>query len=305
MDLGRFGVTRVHNKMATSAIVSMRNLDISKVSFTEPRKNAKGGTSVSIRYDGQNFQLRIPKMKYPAGVFVREDDKTGKVDYKLIGSLPGCDPYIQERAGDEAGDYGKLYNFLRDLEEKLITTATANSTKWFGKTRTEAGIRDSFKQILSASRDKGASEPNGKYPPSFGVKIPVYDGQVKMQVIDQKGNPVYITSDNITEVFPKRVEANLVISPSIYVVNASFGVSWRVEYAQVFPSERPSARNVFMAEEEVVEEDESQGNQMSAAAAFQDDPDQAPAPESAKPAPMPEPAANATAVPSRRKRAVA
>ena len=293
--------------MATSAIVNTRMLDINKVSFTEPRKNAKGGTSVSIRYDGQNFQLRIPKMKYPAGVFVREDDKTGKIDYKLIGSLTGCDPYVQERANDEAGDFGKLYNFMRDLEEKLIGTAVANSPKWFGKTRTDAGVRDSFKQILSASRDKGASEPNGKYPPSFAVKIPVYDGQVKMQVIDSKGNPVYITADTITEVFPKRVEANLVISPSIYVVNASFGVSWRVEYAQVFPTERVSARNVFMVEEEVLDDEDAPPAQMTAASAFQDnEPDNAPAPEQLRPpVPMPEPASNATAVPSRRKRAVA
>lgn len=292
--------------MATSAIVSMRNLDINKVSFTEPRKNAKGGTSVSIRYDGQNFQLRVPKMKFPAGVFVREDDKTGKVDYKLMGSLAGCDPYIQEPAGDEAGDFGKLYNFMRDLEEKLISAAVSGSSKWFGKTRTEAGVRDSFKQILSASRDKGSSEPNGKYPPSFAMKIPVYDGQVKMQVIDQKGNPIYITADNIADVFPKRVEANLVISPSIYVVNASFGVSWRVEYAQVFPSERVSARNVFMAEEEELDEEEAPVSQLNAASAFQDEPDNAPAPEQVKPPePMPEPASNATAVPSRRKRAVA
>jgi len=292
----------------TTPIVNVRNIDSSKVSFSEAKKNAKGGTSVQIRYDGQNFKLRIPKMKYPGGVFVREDDKTGKVDYKLIGSLPGCDPYVQERAGDEAGDYGKLYNFLRDLEEKLIASAVANSSKWFGKTRTEAGVRDSFKQILTPSRDKGSSEPNGKYPPSLGCKIPVYDGQVKMQVIDSKGNPVYITTDNITEVFPKRVEANLVISPSIYIVNASFGVSWRVEYAQVFQSEQMSARNVFMDDLDAPEEEESQTNQISAAAAFQDDPDQAPAPEQVKrPEPMPEPAAAAaSSVPaSRRKRAVA
>lgn len=294
------------HKMATSAIVTMRNLDINKVTFSEPRKNAKGGTAVSIRYDNQNFQLRIPKMKFPAGVFVREDDKTGKVDYKLMGSLAGCDPYIQSRAGDETGDFGKLYNFLRDLEEKMITSAAANSSKWFGKTRSEAVVRDTFKQILSASRDKGSSEPNGKYPPSFAMKIPVYDGQVKMQVIDSKGSPVYITTDNITEVFQKRVEATLVISPSIYIINgSSFGVSWRVEYAQVFPSERVSVRSVFMDEEEVPDEEETAAPQISAAAAFQDDVDDAPAPEQVKPpAPMPEPSA-ATAVPSRRKRAVA
>jgi hypothetical protein len=78
--------------MASNGIINARNADISKVSFTEPRKNAMGGTAVSIRYDGQNLKLRVPKLKYGGGVLVREDDKTGKVDYKLIGSLQGCDP---------------------------------------------------------------------------------------------------------------------------------------------------------------------------------------------------------------------
>jgi len=283
--------------MATVApIVNVRNIDASKVSFSEPRKNAKGGTSVQIRYDGQSFQLRIPKMKYPGGVFVREDDNTGKVDYKLIGSLAGCDPYNTERANAEAGEFGKLYNFLHDLEEKLITAAVANSPKWFGKTRSEAGVRDSFKQLLSVSSEKGPDGnrvPNGKYPPSFAVKIPVYDGQVKMQVIDSKGNPVYMTTDNIPEVFPKRVEANLVISPSIYVVNASFGISWRVEYAQVFPTERTNARSVFMEDDDAPPEEAAPAG--SAQDAFAEE---APPPEEAKPEPPSVPA-------SRRKRAVA
>jgi len=283
-------------------IVNVRNIDINKVTFSEPRKNAKGGTSVQIRYDGQNFQLRIPKMKYPGGVFVREDDNTGKVDYKLIGSLPGCDPYNQNRADAEAGDFGKLYNFLHDLEEKLISAAVANSPKWFGKTRSEAGVRDSFKQILSVSSDKGPDGnrvPNGKYPPSFSVKIPVYDGDVKMNVIDASGNPVNVTTDSIPSVFPKRVEANLVISPSIYVVNASFGISWRVEYAQVFQTERISARSVFMDED--VPEEAPPVNRN----AFEDDVDDAPTHPSV-PQPTPEPPPAAAVVPaSRRKRAVA
>jgi len=49
--------------MASNGIINARIADISKVSFTEPRKNAMGGTAVSIRYDGQNLKLRIPKMK--------------------------------------------------------------------------------------------------------------------------------------------------------------------------------------------------------------------------------------------------
>jgi hypothetical protein len=192
-------------------------------------------------------------MKYPAGVFVRENNKTGKVDYKLLGSLVGCDPYVQKDAGEETGELGKLYNFLRDLEAKLVDTAVANSSKWFGKSRTEAGVRDSLTPILSPSAEKGPDGvriPNGKYPPSFSMKIPIYDGEVKMDAVDSKGAPVYLTTENITEVFQKHVEANLVISPSVYVVNASFGISWRVEHAQIFPSNRQTARSVFLNDEE-------------------------------------------------------
>jgi hypothetical protein len=76
----------------SSSIVAARNLDIAKLSTTEPRKNAKGGIAVSLKYDAQNLQIRLPKMRFPGGVLVREDEKTGKVDYKLLGSLAGCDP---------------------------------------------------------------------------------------------------------------------------------------------------------------------------------------------------------------------
>jgi hypothetical protein len=102
-----------------------------------------------------------------------------------------------------------------------------------------------------------------------------------------------MTTDNIPEVFPKRVEANLVISPSIYVVNASFGISWRVEYAQVFPTERTNARSVFMEDDDAPPEEAAPAG--SAQDAFAEE---APPPEEAKPEPPSVPA-------SRRKRAVA
>ena len=111
-----------------------------------------------------------------------------------------------------------------------------------------------------------------------------------------------IRPENVADIFPKRVECNLVISPSIYVVNQSFGVSWRIDYAQVFPTERLSARAVF-ADEDFGEEEGDAPTTTNAAAAFQDDPDDAPAPESVKP-PTPMPIETAAVPPSRRRRAV-
>jgi len=201
-------------------------------------------------------------MAFPGGLLQREDEKSGIVSYSLIGSLKGCDPYAKARStGDD--EMSKLYNFLLDLQEKLIQAATENSSKWFGKKRGEESIRDSFNErsILSVSSDKNGDEytPNGKYPPSFRLKIPVYDGRIAMDVVDASTKPVFLTIDSLRSVFPKGVAANLIVSGSIYIIGQSFGVTWRVSMAQVFPQTRLTAASAFEAvlDEESAENEET------------------------------------------------
>jgi hypothetical protein len=245
--------------MSTNAIVNASNATIAQVSFTEAKRNKQGGLGVSFKYDNQNFALRLPRMAFPGGLLQREDEKSGNVSYSLIGSLKGCDPYAKARStGDD--DMSKLYNFLLDLQEKLIQTATENSSKWFGKKRGEESIRDSFNErsILSVSSDKNGDEyvPNGKYPPSFRLKIPVYDGRIAMDAVDASTKPIFLTLDSLRSVFPKGVAANLIVSGSVYIIGQSFGVTWKVTLAQVFPQTRLTAASAFEAvpDEEAAED---------------------------------------------------
>lgn len=241
--------------MATNAIVYSYNADINKVSFSEAKRNKQGGVGISIKYDGQNFQLRLPRMAFPGGLLQREDEKSGNVSYSLIGSLKGCDSYAKDRSADTA-DMGPLYNFLLDFQDKIVKTATENSPKWFGKKRSEESIRDSFKNVLSVSVDKVGDEyvPNGKYPPSFRLKVPVYDGRVTMDAVNSKTQPYHLTVDSLRSVFPKYVEANLIVTGSVYIIGQSFGVTWRITFAQIFPPSRLTAASVFLSDEHEVED---------------------------------------------------
>ena len=73
---------------------------------------------------------------------------------------------------------------------------------------------------------------------------------MNVDIIDTWGDPVYVTPASLNSVFPKAVDANLVVSASIYIIaGGGFGVTWRLTYAQVFPQMRQTARNVFMDEE--------------------------------------------------------
>ena len=234
--------------MATIAIVSSSNLDINKVSFGDIRLNKAGGKSVPIKYNGQPLQIRLDKASYPMGVNVKETDNG--IAYTMSLTLKGCDPYAKERAGAEVGSIGNLYNFLQDLQKKILDSAETNSVKWFGKTRSRSVLEDTMKQFISPSVEKVNGEwvPSGKYPPSLKMKVPVYDGRVAMDVTDSQGRPVEVTTDNITQVFPKRVEASVVVSPGIYVSGQGFGVTWRVSYAKVSPPQRTTAADIFRDE---------------------------------------------------------
>jgi hypothetical protein len=237
--------------MSVNAIINASNLDINKVSFGDIRINKTNGSkSVPIKYNGQNFQMRIPKIEYPMGVSIKETENG--INYTMLASLRGCDSYAKERASAEAGEVGQLYNFLKDLEDKVIHTAVEKSSSWFGRARKEDVLRDSMKALVSPSVEKQGAEwvANGKYPPSFRMKVPVYDGKVNMDAVDMANRPIPLTTDNLETVFPKRMEARFIVSPSIYVSGQGFGVTWRISYAQVSARQRVTASQVFEAEEE-------------------------------------------------------
>ena len=234
--------------MSTIAIVSSSNLDINKLSFGDIRLNKAGGKSVPLKYNGQPLQIRLEKSVYPMGVNVKETENG--TTYTMNLTLKGCDAHAQERAGAELGSTGVLYNFLHDLQGKILDTAEASSVKWFGKARSRPVLEEMMKKSISPSVEKinGEWVASGKYPPSLKMKVPVYDGRVAMDVADGQGRPVEVTTENIQQVFPKRVEASIVVSPSIYVSGQGFGVTWRVSYARVAPPQRTTAAQIFADE---------------------------------------------------------
>ena len=113
-----------------------------------------------------------------------------------------------------------------------------------------------MKSLVSPSVEKQGAEwvPNGKYPPSFRMKVPVYPndkGQltVSMDAVDMANRPIALTPENLETAFPKRMEARFIVSPSIYVSGQGFGVTWRISYAQVSAQQRATAAQMFEPEE--------------------------------------------------------
>lgn len=305
MDL-RFSCVIETYKMATNAIIPISNLDISKVALGDIRTNKKGGKTVPIRYNGQNLQIRVPKTVYPMGVNIKEKD--GNTSYTLSLTLKGCDPYGKERATSEVGEFGQLYNFVNDIQELALNTAAAKTTQWFGKKMDKSVLQALMKQAISPSVEKvnGVWEPSGKYPPSLRMKVPVYDGEVSMDVVDQYGKHVEVSVDNIADKIPKFSEISLTVAPSIYVSGQGFGITWRIMYARVCPRQRLTAANVFA--DEIEEEEQlpsgSNTNEEGVAIPTYDEEEQEQEERPVTPPPAPAPTVPSAPTKSNRRRAV-
>jgi hypothetical protein len=249
--------------MASSTVINVTKINPTDITFGEPRKNKQGGTNIGFRFNGQNCNFRIPQVTFPGGLMVRENenkDGSTTTSYTLSASMKGSDPYA-EAPSEGVDDISKLYNFVLGFQNHILESATVNSGRWFGKKRSKESICDSFNKMISVSVDKspdGEWIPNGKYPPSLRFKVPVYDGQVNMQVIDADDNDIDVSIDALQSIFSKGSSAKLVLSGQIYIVGSGFGVTWRVTYAQVFKQKRPTIRDYFkddVDDTEDVEED--------------------------------------------------
>lgn len=294
------------------AVANIRKIKTSDITFSEPIKNKKtNAVSVNMLYNGQKVQFRLPKIGFPGGVLVRTQD-SGQTTYTLIASLSGCDPYANERAVGDS-DSEVVYNFMRDIEERVLQAAFDNSTRWFGKKRSMESLQETFKRCVTASvskDDEGAWVPNGKYPPSIRLKVPVWEGKVNMSVIDAESNPLDVNLDTLATLFPKASSAKSVVVGSIYVAGLSFGITWKITDAQVFHQRRMTAADKFRDDED---DEERVTPAPAPAAVFADDDEEeesvpAPAPEEVKvpapaPAEAPQKAAGGGAAPRRRAKA--
>jgi hypothetical protein len=234
------------------AVANIRKIKTSDITFSDPIKNKKtNAVSVNMLYNGQKVQFRLPKISFPGGVLVRTQD-SGQTTYTLIASLTGCDSYANERAMGDS-DPEIVYNFMREVQGRVMQSAFENSTRWFGKKRSMESLQETFKHCVTASVSKdeeGAWVPNGKYPPSVRFKVPVWEGKVNMSVIDAESNPLDVTLDSLATLFPKSSSAKAVVVGSIYIAGLSFGITWKITDAQVFHQRRMTAADKFRDDED-------------------------------------------------------
>ena len=206
--------------------MKIKNIDLSKISITNPRKLDYGGSMAFINYDGQMgpFHIQTPEVEitFDASYF-SDDDKNGK--WGVRASFNDLDNKKQK----------EFHDFLSNMDSFLKEKAFENSVQWFKGKKSKDAIDSLYTPMLKIHMDPETGEPSGKFSNSFSFKIHKKNNKIECDMYDkhkftfdinhETENPVNIES---LIVKGSRVQVLLKCN-GVWFANGKFGCTWKAE----------------------------------------------------------------------------
>ena len=129
----------------------------------------------------------------------------------------------------------EFHDMIAAIDEQMIEDAVKNSMAWFKKRKqSKEVVKALYSPLVKVSRDKETGEPDGKYPPTFRVKLPYRDGNFTFEAFDDKKEK--IASDDVEKWMGKGCQVRCLIRcTGLWFAGGKFGTTWRAEQVKVNP----------------------------------------------------------------------
>lgn len=202
------------------SIILPANLDVSSVSYSAPRTLDNGGRSIYLSLNRAPIVLQTPEMVAPYGISNFNDDGKGPDKYSLDLSFKGK---------EARENLNTFFEKMSALDRKLINDGMENSMTWLKKKYNSVDVVEAlYSTMVKFAKDKNTGEITDKYPPTFKLKLPMYNGVFACEAYDTKRNVLDI-HELIRSNSLKGAKVTAIIQcVGIWVVGTKFGCSWKV-----------------------------------------------------------------------------
>jgi len=208
------------------------NFNCDNIKYSNPKTNNAGGKCVNIFNKTTNSRLNISTpmiLTWGASDYIDPVSGRGNGKFEMSLQFP-----TEEYKTEELTIF--LEN-MKKFEEKIKTDALIYSKEWFGKVHKAAEVVEAlYTPILKYSKDKNTGEPDLSKPPSFRVKIPVWEGNWRCEVYDDDGQQLFpnTTGQTPVDLIPKATSVAVIMTcGGIWFANGKFGVTWKLVQAMV------------------------------------------------------------------------
>ena len=219
-----------------TSTIKGKNIDISKIAFSQPRVLDNGAKLVYMNYDGGRLSIQSPWMSLPwkMGVYTEGEYPKYSIDLSFKGM-------------EDNDDLQKFHDKLKKVEEKIIDGGFKNSVAWFKKKiSSREAVEEKFNNIIKESRDKDTGEPDGKWPPTMKLKISRKNGiwesgrdrsgRDKPLVVKNTDGKVFNinSEDNLEDIFVKNTRTRVKMScVGLWIASGNYMCQWQLTHSEV------------------------------------------------------------------------
>ena len=215
----------------SSTIVKPNTLDTNLVQYGEVSTNAKGGKSVKVVYnDEKKFLIRTPDMPVAFDLVVEESKELAPgvrsiPKYFFQVSFKGME--TDEPNGRNISNFHEMIN---DLDNLLVQKGIENSLTWLKMKNAQPAVVEALiNRTIKQSKDKTTQEPDGKYPNTMRVRVPVSkEGKLMCSFFDKDGNEVDDIS--VLQKLKRGARVAMILEcAGVYFASGKFGyTSWQI-----------------------------------------------------------------------------
>jgi hypothetical protein len=257
--------TNINQKMQHPTLITVADLDISRISITRPKKNKNGKLNSYLNWNGGAFMIETPNLhSFGVGRFEDKANKDIKSPYNLT---------VTQRS-DQQAEADRFFDFMKGLDDKIIDFLIENSTQILGEEYTRedrkvvAGIYKK-NRLIKPSKLSAEKVP---YPSALKLAIATQkdeeEDETPMIQVRRGKTSLEITSfEELCEVIPKNTTVRAIITPRIYFMASIVGIKWTVQAVKIPEVRKMTLPTTFTFSDET----EAEEGEPAAKATVEDD----------------------------------
>lgn len=255
-----------NSNAATDAEISYQIIDynswnIDKMTFGNVKTNAKQIKSIALNY-GENatkFFLKVPRMTTTFGAQIGFNEKSKTVSSTVSNWN------IQLSMG-ESTECQIFQKKIEEFDQLMIEQGFLNWTSWLGMSASKKPNREVVEsrytgKMLKYSQKDGVI--NTQYAPYIRLSFPSTfkePYELTCEIYDHNSNLIPNISlnpnspNNLGKIITAGCQCSALISGSIWVTAAGYGVAWKIVQLKFFPSKQLPKGRCLLDDPEDVEE---------------------------------------------------
>jgi hypothetical protein len=237
-----------------------KNVDVSKLKYSDIRTLASGSKSIYVNYGTQKLRIQTPVMYMPYGIGEGYEDKTIKNPEVKKNIDKKYDLTISFKGFDENVKIETFLNKMKEIESEIIDKAFENREPWFKDDYdgNKAFVSRMFSPMIKVDKDPKTGKVVGKYPPTFRAKVP-YDGandKFNFDAFDMDSNDIDFTTI-ISKLKGGRTQLIIELT-GIWMAGGKFGCTWKVISGKFQLSQNNKPKFIEDSDTEKVDDEEEE-----------------------------------------------